>query len=102
MFNRYNNSVVEPDVFLMQVTGVVDVNGNNIHEHDIMAHGMSNVSRGSQEGYNVLHGSAFINEYPWINLTNRECTDGGTKNPNYLLGAFPWLFPYGQGSLEVA
>ncbi len=37
LFNRYNNSVVELDVFLMQVTGVVDVDGNDIHEHDIMA-----------------------------------------------------------------
>ncbi len=54
-----------------------------------------------EDKYFIRRGSAFINEYARINTETGERTDGGPGNPNHLLGAFPWLFPYGCGGFEV-
>jgi len=49
----------------------------------------------------VRRGSVFVNEYGWADAATSMQNNGGPANPNHLLGAFPVLFPYGQGGFEV-
>ena len=97
------NRVEEPGVFTLQSLGVIDVNGSRISETNMLAHALANSSDSELvTGFAVKRGSGFINEYGrWDNMTE-EFTDGGTINPNHLYGSFPTLFPYGEGSFEVA
>ncbi|KAF7318776.1 ATP-dependent DNA helicase [Mycena chlorophos] len=54
---------------------------------------------GRQADFGIRPGNAFVNEY--AREENGRRTDGGAAEPNHLLGAFPVLFPYGMGGLEV-
>ncbi|KAF7315758.1 ATP-dependent DNA helicase [Mycena indigotica] len=91
----------DPAVFPLHVHGVIDVGGDNIPESTVFAHAVNNlVSNPFAQDYAVRKGSAFINEYGRRD-ENGERYDGGPSNPNHLLGAFPTLFPYGLGGLEV-
>lgn len=84
----------------LQFTGVVDVNGEEVPDNDLLAHAMSNAALPSADLI-IKRGSAFINEYARVRENTLERTDGGPSNPNHLLGAFPVLFPYGMGGFEV-
>ncbi len=73
-----------------------------------MAHALANLGNeetvtklGPEDKYFIRRGSVFTNEYARINQESGEWTDGGPGNSNHLLGAFPWLFPYGLGGFEV-
>jgi len=60
-----------------------------------------NVSEAKQrKSYAVKRGNEFINEYVRMN-TEGEHTDGVPSNANHLLGAFPMLYCYGKGGIEV-
>ncbi|KAJ7431847.1 hypothetical protein B0H11DRAFT_1941243 [Mycena galericulata] len=91
----------EPGVFPLQAHGVVDVQADMVPDSDLLAHGLSNVaSNVVQKDFLIRKGSAFINEYPRVDEDGNRF-DGGPGNPNHMLGAFPVLFPYGKGGLEV-
>ncbi|KAF7302074.1 ATP-dependent DNA helicase [Mycena indigotica] len=91
----------EPQVFPLQPHGVLDVGGNNIPETTLFSHAVENVVPALYaQDYGVRKGNAFVNEYARVD-DNRERYDGGTIDPNHLLGAFPILFPYGLGGFEV-
>ncbi|KAJ7494790.1 hypothetical protein B0H11DRAFT_1910735 [Mycena galericulata] len=92
----------EPGVFPLQAHGVLDVEGETVPDSDLLAHGLSNVAaRTVQKDFLIRKGSAFVNEYPRLDEDGNRF-DGGPGNPNHMLGAFPVLFPYGEGGLEVA
>lgn len=68
-----------------------------------MAHALANISDNERmKAFAVKRGSHFVNEYARKDEQTEEFIDGGTSNPNHLYGAFPKLFPYGEGGFEVA
>lgn len=70
-------------------------------DHDIFAHALANLSEERKlQSFAVKHSSTFVNEYGRRD-DHGNFSDGGIENPNHLLGAFPVLFPYGKGGLEV-
>nr|GAT52360.1 predicted protein [Mycena chlorophos] len=91
----------EPHVFPLMAHGVIDVGGDNIPETTLFAHAVENaVPDTYASDYGIRKGRAFVSEYARTD-ENRERCDGGSGNPNHLLGAFPVLFPYGYGGFEV-
>ncbi|KAG1743672.1 uncharacterized protein EDB91DRAFT_1247163 [Suillus paluster] len=89
-------NTVQSNVFPMQSHGVLDSNVSEVDDNQLFAHALSNMS----EQYTVQRGNSFINEYP------QQCDDqslsiGDSDNPNHLLRAFPYLFPYATGGFEV-
>ncbi|KAF7289083.1 ATP-dependent DNA helicase [Mycena chlorophos] len=94
----------EPAVFALQAHGSVDVGGESIPEDQLFVHAVDNLLPGNghvkkKRDYGVRPGSEYINEYP--REVNGKRTIGGPLNANHLLGAFPVLFPYACGGLEV-
>lgn len=77
------------------------MNGVHIGDAEMMAHALANAVERPVPDYLVRRGGAFINEYPRLDPTTGERSDGGPSNPAHLLGAFPWLFPYGRGGFEL-
>jgi hypothetical protein len=72
-----------------------------VGDHDIFAHALANLSEERKlQSFAVKHSSTFVNEYGRRD-DHGNFSDGGIENPNHLLGAFPVLFPYGKGGLEV-
>lgn len=68
----------------------------------MLAHALANASDIERtRGFAVKRGSSFVNEYGRRDELTEELTNGGTSNPNHLYGAFPTLFPYGEGGFEV-
>ncbi|KAF7313012.1 ATP-dependent DNA helicase [Mycena kentingensis (nom. inval.)] len=89
----------------LRAHGVVDVGADAVTDVDLFGHGTDNLIPAfappeEQEWYRVRKGDAFVNEYARLDK-NGERFDGGPGNPNLLLGAFPTLFPYGKGGIEV-
>ena len=85
----------------LQSLGVVDVGASDVAERDVFAHALANMSQTEMKtAYAVKRGSQFVNEYPRTNVDGRR-TDGGPDDPNHLMGAFPVLYPYAKGGLEV-
>ena len=92
---------LEPEVVPLQSLGVVDVGGTDVEERDALTSALTNVSEAEQgKSFAVKRGNEFINEYARTN-SEGERTDGGASNPNHLLGAFPTLYCYGKGGIEV-
>ncbi|KAJ3567669.1 hypothetical protein NP233_g6214 [Leucocoprinus birnbaumii] len=90
-----------PAVVPLQSYGVVDVTGTSLPDVELMAHALANTVISDGPDLQIRRGSAFINEYARVDPDTGERIDGGPTNPNHLLGAFPWLFPYGCGGFEV-
>jgi|SRR5882762_1364654 hypothetical protein len=89
------------EVIPLQSLGVVDVGATDVADRDILANALANVSTADiKKGYAIRRGSQFVNEYPRTDSSGKR-TDGGPDNPNHLLGAFPCLFPYGKGAVEL-
>ncbi|KAF7332332.1 ATP-dependent DNA helicase [Mycena kentingensis (nom. inval.)] len=89
----------------IRANGVVDVGADAVTDLDLFGHGAENLVPAfappeEQEWYRVRRGDTFVNEYARLDK-NGERFDGGPGNPNLLLGAFPTLFPYGRGGIEV-
>ncbi|KAJ3574092.1 hypothetical protein NP233_g1995 [Leucocoprinus birnbaumii] len=89
-------------VFPIHSLGTIDVTGCTIPDAELMAHALANTAAEcAGADAKVRRGSSFVNEYARRDPETGERTDGGTSNPNHLLGSFPWLFPYGCGGFEV-
>lgn len=84
---------------------MVDVDGIEITDSELMAHALSNAIEEEHhipgDEFTIRRGSAFVNEYARIDPKTKQRNDGGPSNPNHLLGCFPTLFPYGQGGIET-
>lgn len=87
----------------MQALGVVDVDGNDVPENELLAHALSNAANNGNrpDNFHIRRSSAFVNEYARKDEATGQRSDGGPSNANHLLGTFPTLFPYGTGGLEV-
>ena len=82
--------------------GVVDVDGLEVTERELMAHAFANCAQLlREEDYMIRRGSAFVNEYARVDPLTGQRNDGGPGDPNHLLGTFPTLFPYGLGGFEI-
>ncbi|KAF7312685.1 ATP-dependent DNA helicase [Mycena indigotica] len=88
----------DPDVFPIQASGVIDTVGDEVTDSDLFSHATSNLL--GARNYGVRRGSAFVNEYARTDKQGNRF-DGGPGDANHILGAFPFLFPYGMGGLEV-
>ncbi|KAF8138853.1 hypothetical protein EV363DRAFT_1155163, partial [Boletus edulis] len=64
----------------------------------MFTHAVQNLAR-TDERYVVRQGG-FVNEYPRTDEAG-HLQPGTVEDPNYFLGAFPCLFPYGLGGFEV-
>ncbi|KAF8804167.1 hypothetical protein BYT27DRAFT_7214241 [Phlegmacium glaucopus] len=92
----------EPGVVPLSHLGVVDIDGIDITESELMAHALANCCEVRQdEDYLIRRGSAFVNEYARVDPVTGQRNDGGPSDTNHLLGCFPTLFPYGQGGFEI-
>ena len=91
-----------PAVLPLSPLGVVDIDGVDVTDSELMAHALANCSQLiREEDYMIRRGSAFVNEYARIDPLTGQRHDGGPGDPNHLLGTFPTLFPYGQGGFEI-
>lgn len=92
----------DPAVVPLAHLGVVDIDGVEVTDAELMAHALANCSQLVQEeDYLVRRGSAFVNEYARIDPATGQRTAGGPADANHLLGSFPTLFPYGLGGFEI-
>lgn len=92
----------EPEIIPVQSTGIIDINGMDISDQELMAHALANSALTmAPEDFTVRRGSAFVNEYARVDPVTKQRNDGGPSNPNHLLGCFPTLFPYGKGGFET-
>ncbi|KAF7311960.1 ATP-dependent DNA helicase [Mycena indigotica] len=91
----------DPEVIPLQTSGVLDTTGDEIPDHEMFQHAATNAAGIIREReFFVRRSRAYVNEYGREDGQGNP-TDGGVENPNHLLGAFPTLFPYGMGGLEV-
>ena len=82
-------------MFTLSHLGVVDVDGIEVTETELMAHALANCAQLLQEeDYMIQRGSAFVNEYARVDPLTGQRNDGGPGDPNHLLGTFPTLFPH--------
>ncbi|KIK91578.1 hypothetical protein PAXRUDRAFT_149188 [Paxillus rubicundulus Ve08.2h10] len=96
----YHWFLVEPATFPVQAFGVLDPGASDVDDQQILAQALANTSFSRAESYAVRQGSTFVTEYARRD-ENDLLTIGQPNNPNHLLGAFPWLFPYACGGFEV-
>lgn len=91
-----------PGVIELSHLGVVDADGLEVTDTELMAHALANCSHQlREEDYMIRRGSAFVNEYARVDPVTGQRNDGGPSNANHLLGTFPTLFPFGLGGFEV-
>jgi hypothetical protein len=92
----------EPAVLALSPLGVVDIDGVEVTDSELMAHALANCSQLIQEeDYMIRRGSAFVNEYARVDPLTGQRNDGGPGDANHLLGTFPTLFPFGLGGFEI-
>nr|GAT42295.1 predicted protein [Mycena chlorophos] len=94
----------EAAAFPLQAHGSIDIAGDGIPDEEIFASAARNLFSSRKEEYGVQPSSGFVSEYARESRGQRMT--GGPDaphpdGPNHLLGAFPVLFPYGLGGLEV-
>jgi len=86
--------------------GVVDVDGLQIPDRELMAHALLNSMTSTNEVEDVTdryvykRGGRFVNEYTRTREDGSRY-EGDPDNPNHLLGSFPVLFPFGTGGFET-
>ncbi|KAJ7019051.1 hypothetical protein C8F04DRAFT_1198140 [Mycena alexandri] len=98
---RWIKQPIEPIVIPLQAHGVMDVQGDSVPETERMAHALANVAAPVvNQDFLIRKSSAFVNEYARKDADGKRF-DGGPENANHMLGAFPVLFPYGKGGMEV-
>ena len=92
----------DPAVVALSHLGVVDIDGVEVTDTELMAHALANCTQVIQEeDYMIRRGSAFVNEYARVDPVTGQRNDGGPGDANHLLGTFPTLFPYGLGGFEI-
>ena len=88
----------DPAILSLSHLGVVDVEGLEVTDTELMAHALTNCCQLIQEeDYLIQRGSAFVNEYVRVDPLTKQRNDGRPGNTNHLLGTFPTLFLFGQG-----
>ncbi|KAF8801482.1 hypothetical protein BYT27DRAFT_7262019 [Phlegmacium glaucopus] len=98
----FSELTVDPRVFPLTHLGVVDVDGVDVTESELMAHALANCCKFRQEeDYMIRRGSAFVNEYARVDPVTGQRNNGGPSDANHLLGCFPTLFPFRQGGFEI-
>nr|GAT49182.1 predicted protein [Mycena chlorophos] len=91
----------EGDVYPLQASAVLDTASDEVTDADLFSHAAENVvPHHAAREYGVRKGNTFVSEYARKDKQGRRF-DGGPEDPNHLLGAFPFLFPYGLGGFEV-
>ena len=91
-----------PAVLPLSHLGVVDIEGIEVTDTELMAHALANCTQViHEEDYMIRRGSAFVNEYARVDPVTGQRNDGGPGDANHLLGTFPTLFPYGLGGFEI-
>ena len=102
MDNEVDPTPTEPAVLSLAPLGVVDIDGVEVTDSELMAHALANCSQLLQEeDFMIRRGSAFVNEYARVDPLTGQRNNGGPGDANHLLGTFPTLFPYGQGGFEI-
>ena len=92
----------DPAVLELLHLGVVDVDGAEVTDTELMAYAFANCSEViREEDYMIRRGSAFVNEYARVDPLTGQRNDGRPSDANHLLGTFPTLFPYGLGGFEI-
>ena len=98
-FSLYWRSI-DPHTIPLQAYGIVDPGVSGVDDSQMLAHALANTAFAGLGSYAVQQGSMFVNEYPRRD-DGGSLTIGTPDNLNHLLGAFPFLFPYGMGGFEV-
>ncbi|KAF7305722.1 ATP-dependent DNA helicase [Mycena chlorophos] len=93
----------EPAVIPLQAHGIVDVSGETVPNHELFAHAAGNLLAPAKRDYLIRRGNTLVNEYPRTRngQPDGERFAGDPGDANHMLGAFPVLFPYGCGGIEV-
>ncbi|KAF7296369.1 ATP-dependent DNA helicase [Mycena chlorophos] len=93
----------DPAVIPLQAHGVVDVSGETVTNRELFVHAAGNLLAPAKRDYLVRRGGGLVNEYPRTRngQPDGERFAGDPGDANHLLGAFPFLFPYGCGGMEV-
>lgn len=79
---------------------MLDPGVSDLDERHILAQAFANATFSTEETYAVRRGGTFVCEYARRD-NQGQLTVGEPEDPNHLLGAFPWLFPYAMGGFEV-
>ncbi|THG93982.1 hypothetical protein EW026_g7391 [Hermanssonia centrifuga] len=91
----------DPDVIPFQVSGSIDTDLTNLTGNDLMMWGLANLwNKGEEGGYAVRHGSQAVRDLPPLRQETGASLDPGSQR-NYFEMAFPCLFPYGTGGVEL-
>jgi hypothetical protein len=86
--------------------GVVDIEGEDVSCGKLIENAFQNAGESlhdaatNEKGYVFRRGSECVNEYARHDDEGRF-TEEEDNIPNHLLGAFPYLFPYGEGGFET-
>ncbi|KAK0183562.1 hypothetical protein F5146DRAFT_968740, partial [Armillaria mellea] len=105
--SEYTEGDISSENITLHANGMINANGNEILDEDLRGHALTNeasppnLSNTAEEKFRVKWDSRFVSEYARASEDGLR-TDGGPRNPNHLLGAFPILFPYGLGGFETA
>ena len=90
--------IVDPDVIPLQVSGNVDNDLTKVSASELMAWGLSNLSKeGKEGGYAVQHGHKPVSDFS----KPRAGEDADPNQPNYFECAYLCSYPYGVGSPEA-
>jgi hypothetical protein len=86
--------------------GMVDIEGEEVSCGKLIENAFRNAGESfndtatNEKGYVFRRGSEYVNEYAHCDEEG-QITEGEDNNSNHLLGAFPYLFPYGEGGFET-
>ncbi|KIJ31242.1 hypothetical protein M422DRAFT_53440 [Sphaerobolus stellatus SS14] len=100
----FSHNESSTDIALTQ-NAILDVDCTELDESFLMVSAMTNTSDRYQELTSqtdavIHHDGHFISEFPRRD-SNGVLIDSGPDDTNHLLGAFPYLFPYGKGGFEM-
>ena len=76
----------------LQYLGSAESEISAASSEDLLMHALANLSE--EGGYAVQHGTRFVSTFP-------NC-EGDNETGDFSTRAFPTLFPYGLGGIEVA
>ena len=75
----------DPAVLMLSPLGVVDIDGVDVTDSELMAHALANCCQMVQEeDYMIRRGSAFVNEYARVDPLTGQRHDGGPADANHL------------------
>ena len=96
---RSSEVSLDKSAFMLQSSGVVDVDGVDIPDAELTAHAFANVA--SAQGFSIQRGASFVSEYPRRDIDTGLLSIGTPSDPSHLGGGFPHLFPFGEGIPET-